>query len=419
MTTAVAVAGQIVGGYRLIAPIGGGGMGTIWRAEHAVLGRVVAIKLLLPTLSHDPAMVERFFDEARAATRIADPGIVTVHDFGWHDDGEAYLVMEHLVGESLADRLARCGRVPVDEAMRIVRLAALAMAAAHAAAIVHRDLKPDNIYLVADPAVVGGERVKILDFGIAKLLGEGPHAAALTQTGAILGTPTYMSPEQCRNAGTVDHRTDVYSLGCVFFHLLTGQPPFATTSTADVIASHLLEPPRRPGQLVPDVPPAIDALVLRCLAKVIDERVASMIELAHALEIPAPHTPARPSSQPRSVAPDVGLLSTLAVGAATTTDAPRRRSARLAIAMAATGLATFAIVAGLRARSRSTTIPVVTPTDESRSSRGAASAAGPIDAGSADAEAIETGADAASPIDAGIDGRAAAARRRYDPYAAR
>ncbi len=416
MSAPAVVSGQIVGGYRLVAPIGGGGMGTIWRAEHEVLGRVVAIKLLLHALSHDPAMIERFFDEARAATRIADPGIVTVHDFGWHADGQAYLVMEHLIGESMAERLDRRGQVPVDEAVRLVRLAALAMAAAHAASIIHRDLKPANIYIVADPAVVGGERVKILDFGIAKLLGEGSHAATRTQTGAILGTPTYMSPEQCRNAGTVDHRTDVYSLGCVFFHLLTGQPPFATTSTADVIASHLLEPPPAPGSLVPDLPAAIDGIVLACLAKDAGDRIGSMLALARALETLSTTAPQSARAVAESLPPavEVGRLATLTAHAVSTTpDRPRPgRRIALTLAVAAIGLGGFAIATSLRGRSATPAARVTTP------GAVAATPGAAIDATAVDA-ATDAGPTDAGPTDAGPDRRPIDARRRYDPYATR
>src|SRR4051812_35266821 len=256
-------------------------MGTVWLAEHQLLGSRAAIKVLLPDLSKQNNIVQRFFDEARAATRIRDPGIITVLDFGWHQ-GDAYLVMELLTGETLTQRLGP-GTLPPHLAVRYIQLAGLAMAAAHARGIIHRDLKPDNLFVVADQAVPGGERIKILDFGIAKLLDRGAdpdHHS--TVTGAIMGTPAYMSPEQCRGAGEIDHRTDIYALGCVLFHLLCGRPPFIAPTPGDMIASQLREEPIAPSVLVPTIPPELDALVLKCLAKDPDARFATMTELVRA-----------------------------------------------------------------------------------------------------------------------------------------
>src|SRR5450755_841945 len=188
-------------------------MGTVWLAEHKLLGSRAAIKVLQPGMSSQEKIVQRFFDEARAATRIRDPGIVTVLDFGWHH-GDAYIVMELLSGSTLTQRLGVTQMAPL-QAMRLVQMAALAMAAAHGRGIIHRDLKPDNIFVVNDPAVPGGERVKILDFGIAKLIDRDPEVGYMpTVAGTIMGTPAFMSPEQCRAAGEVDHRADIYALGC-------------------------------------------------------------------------------------------------------------------------------------------------------------------------------------------------------------
>jgi serine/threonine-protein kinase len=226
--------------------------------------------------------VDRFFSEARAATRIADPGIVVVYDFGWHTNGAAYIVMEHLAGESVQARL-RHGRVAVVDAVRAMQQAAMAMAVAHGAGIIHRDLKPDNLFLVPDLIVVGGERIKILDFGIAKLLGDEHGKPSRTRTGLIMGTPAYMSPEQCRGAPDVDHRTDIYALGCVLFHLLCGRLPFMASTPGDMIAAHLREPPSRPSLFVPQIPITLDIIAMRCLAKQADDRYASMTELARAL----------------------------------------------------------------------------------------------------------------------------------------
>ena len=273
------VVGTQVGAYRVLQQIGKGGMGTVWLAEHVMLGRRAAIKLLHPMYSARPDIVTRFFNEARAATAIADPGIVQIFDFGEHE-GTAYIAMEVLDGEPLDRRLGRLVRLPLADALRIMRQVASTLGVAHASGIVHRDLKPENVFLVHDPEVAGGERAKILDFGIAKLTGD-PNAQ--TNTSTLMGTPTYMSPEQCRGAGQVDRRSDVYSLGCMLFALVTGAPPFVAAGSGDVIAMHLREPAPAPSSRMFGLPPALDALVLRCLAKDPAQRFASGTELAAAI----------------------------------------------------------------------------------------------------------------------------------------
>ena len=273
--------GEVLGSYRVVSRLGSGGMGTVWLAEHKLLGSRAAIKVLLPEMSEQKRIVERFFDEARAATRIHDPGIVTVLDFGWHQSS-AYIVMENLVGETLSARLIRLDKLPIQMALRMLQHCAIAMAAAHSRGIVHRDLKPDNIFIVNDPAVAGGERTKILDFGIAKLIDDADANHSRTQTGMIMGTPAFMSPEQCRGAGGVDHRTDVYALGCVMFNMLIGHPPFVAPTAGDLLASQLREEPPVPSSLRAEIPHALDALVLRCLAKSPDARFQTMTELVRA-----------------------------------------------------------------------------------------------------------------------------------------
>ena len=182
-----AVQGITVGQYCITGLLGQGGMGTVYSAQHMLLKRPAAVKLLRPELSSDQEMVIRFFNEARAAAAIHHPSIVEIYDFGWHTDGSAYLVMEHLDGESLAARLAR-GRMTAPAVMTIARQIAGALAAAHGKGIVHRDLKPENVFLVPDAEVAAGERIKLLDFGIAKLCADADRHT--TRTGAILGTPT-------------------------------------------------------------------------------------------------------------------------------------------------------------------------------------------------------------------------------------
>jgi serine/threonine-protein kinase len=272
----------IIGTYRVLRKLGEGGMGAVYLAEHTLLGRRAAIKILLPAFSANEEVVGRFFNEARSTTAIADPGIVQVFDFGYHTDGSAYLVMEFLEGETFDARLARLGRFRPSDALRLVRQSAISLAAAHARGIVHRDLKPENLFIVGDAAVTGGERPKILDFGIAKLGGDEADRHK-TRTGTILGTPVFMSPEQCRGGGDLDLRSDIYSLGCVLFCILTGRPPFQSEHVGDLIVAHLREPAPPPSALVPTLPTVIDAIVLRCLAKSPGDRFQSMHELAHAL----------------------------------------------------------------------------------------------------------------------------------------
>src|SRR6476619_3928398 len=209
-----------------------------------------AIKVLHASFTSRPDIVTRFFNEARAATAINDPGIVQIFDFGHHTDGSAYIVMELLDGEPLDHRIAR-GPMSVGDVLRIMRQVASALGAAHARGIIHRDLKPENIFLVRDPEVPGGERAKILDFGIAKLASA--DGGSKTQTSAVMGTPTYMSPEQCRGAGHVDQRSDVYALGCVLFALLVGRPPFLAEGIGDIIAMHLREQAPVPSLIVPGI----------------------------------------------------------------------------------------------------------------------------------------------------------------------
>jgi serine/threonine-protein kinase len=237
--------------------------------------------------------------------------------------------MELLEGETLAARRRRAPALTVRQALWIVRQAARALAAAHAAGIVHRDLKPHNVFLVPDADLPGGVRVKILDFGIAKLSDE--RSAALTGEQSVIGTPRYMSPEQCRGAARVDQRADVYALGCILYELVCGSPPFVAEGAGELIAKHIFEPPTPLGGRALDVDPALSDFVARCLAKEPDERPASMPEVAEALDRlveAAPDVALAPTAPPPSVAEpgetatsasrvaEVGLASTLGSSAA-------------------------------------------------------------------------------------------------------
>jgi serine/threonine protein kinase len=285
-----------IGQYRILRKIGAGGMGLVFLGEHTLLGRRAAIKTLLPRVAANAEIVERFFNEARATSAISDPGVIQVFDFGYHVDGTAYIVMELLEGEALSARIDRLGKLAVGDALRIARQIASSLGAAHARDIIHRDLKPDNIFLVRDAEAQGGERSKILDFGICKV---GSSDATVTQSGAMVGTPVYMSPEQCRGTGKIDHRADIYAFGCLVFHMLTGRPPFVGQASGELIVAHLREEPPPASRFVADLPLGVDVLLLRCLAKDPDERFASMAELLTALVelsslIDAPVAPVAP-----------------------------------------------------------------------------------------------------------------------------
>jgi len=257
------VEGTWVGAYQIVAPLGAGGMSEVWIAEHTLLGRRAAIKVLRAELSRRSEVVTQFFHEARITTAVANPGIVQVFDFGFHTDGSAYTVMELLEGETLDRRLARSGVLAADEALHIVRQVARTLGIVHARGVVHRDLKPDNIFLVRDLEVTGGERAKLLDFGIAKQLGD----RQVMHESGIVGTPVFMSPEQCRGSRDVDQRSDIYSLGCLLFTLVTGCPPFEAADNDTVMAMHLNAPRPVPSRFATGISPAIDHLVLGCMAK--------------------------------------------------------------------------------------------------------------------------------------------------------
>ena len=276
--------GTPIGKYVLGRKLGSGGFGVVFRASDASLDREVALKFLHPEHTANPQILQRFLQEARSAAKIMHPGIVTVFECGQMTEanGAAYIAMELLVGESLTDRLARSGRLAPAAAMEVCRQVAAALEAAHRIGIVHRDLKPDNIFIVHDSAMRGGERVKVLDFGIAKL-GRAATSSVQTQSMMVFGTPRYMSPEQCKSAANVDHRSDIYTLGAILFELLTGQPPFAG-EPGELIAQHLLVPPPTVASLLPSVSDSLDKLVSALLAKKPENRPSTMAAVQLALE---------------------------------------------------------------------------------------------------------------------------------------
>jgi len=274
------MAQERIGKYVVVRKLGEGGMGSVFLARHAQIRRQVAIKVLLPQHTRNEDVMRRFFNEAHATAELRHPGLVEVFDFGELDDGSAYLVMEYLEGETLAARIAR-GPVGPALAAEIGRQVAAAVGAAHARGIIHRDLKPENIVLVADPDLPHKIRVKVLDFGIAKLTGGA--STSRTARWLLLGTPAYMSPEQCRGAAAVDHRTDIYALGCIMFEMACGRLPFAFDNFGDLLAAHMCDEPPDPLALAPSMPLALRDCILRCLSKDAGRRFHSAHELARAL----------------------------------------------------------------------------------------------------------------------------------------
>ncbi len=273
---------QTIGNYKVIKLLGEGGMGAVYLAEHPVIGRKVAIKVLHVSLGRDQEIVGRFFNEARAIHTIGHQNIVEILDFGQTTDGQPYFIMEYLSGESLNDRVAR-GPMSPSEALVIAEQMCRALSAAHSKGIVHRDLKPHNVHIAADAE--GKPLVKLLDFGVAKILSatETGGQSVKTRTGSLMGTPLYMSPEQCRGSGTLDHRTDIYSLGVMIFEMLAGRPPFNAEGVGELFAKHMLEAPPLLLDLAPETPPGMAAAIMRSLAKDLEQRFATMEDFRVAL----------------------------------------------------------------------------------------------------------------------------------------
>jgi serine/threonine-protein kinase len=261
------------GRYRVEDELGRGGMAKVYRGQDTVLGRTVAIKILAPQYAEDQGFVQRFRREAQAAARISNQTIVSVFDTG-SDDGVHFIVMEYVEGRTLADYLTGGGRIMPDRAIDIGIDVARALEAAHAQGVIHRDIKPGNIMLD------GQGDVKVTDFGIARVTAT---AETVAQTAAVLGTASYLSPEQAQGQ-PVDVRSDIYSLGCVLFEMVTGRPPFPGDSPVTVASKHVLEQPTPPSQINQDVSPDLDAVILRALAKNPANRYQSATEMREDLE---------------------------------------------------------------------------------------------------------------------------------------
>jgi serine/threonine-protein kinase len=280
--------GELLGGkYRITGRIGEGGMGVVLAAEEQPLGRTVAIKMLLPRYARDGESAARFLREARAAAAITSEHVVRILAVDKQDDGTPYIVMEHLRGSDLAQRVDAGGPLPIDDAVEAVLQACEALAEAHALGIVHRDLKPQNLFL--SKRADGSPLVKILDFGISKAP-QGDAPDALTKTSTVMGSPLYMSPEQVRSQKEVDRRADVWALGVVLFELSTGKPIYDAPTVSALYAMIAADPPRRLTELCPEAPAELEQVILRCLEKDPKRRFQDVGALARAL---APFAPER------------------------------------------------------------------------------------------------------------------------------
>ena len=280
------VGATLAGKYRIDARLNEGGMGTVYRGTHVLMDKTVAIKVLRPSLAADEKIVARFSREARAASRISHPNALTVTDFGEDESGHVFLVMEFLSGKTLKQLIRDDGPLPLARVVDITRQVGDALNAAHEQGVVHRDLKSDNIMLVDTMA---GDHAKVLDFGIAKITEPDgtPVDTSLTAPNLVIGTPQYMSPEQCTQDAEIDARSDIYSLGVILFEMLVGHVPFSGDSPTMVMMKHLQEPVPSVLEERTDVPASVARVVARAMAKVRDNRYQTVAELIEDLTIAA------------------------------------------------------------------------------------------------------------------------------------
>lgn len=312
--------GTTIGRFKITRTIGHGGMGTVYEALQEAIGYRAAVKVLGAAIAQDPRQkqyVERFLDEARAVNLINHPGVVRIFDYGETADRTVYIMMEFLEGKTLAHRILDGTKDPSKratfrQAMRLIHNVASAMAQAHERGILHRDLKPENLVVISDPDMPGGERVKILDFGLARFL-DSPERR--TTAGIALGTPLYMSPEQCFGSA-LDGKSDVYSLGAIFYEVLTGAPPFMDTDQAKLMLQHVNRAPKQLREVVPGIPEDMAALAHAMLSKEPGNR-PEMREVTERLDRleregklpPEEGSDPRPNQQPEAFAPTVAAGS--------------------------------------------------------------------------------------------------------------
>ncbi len=316
--------------YRVIRKLGEGGMGVVYLAEHVFIEKKVALKILSEDFARKAELVARFMQEAKAASKIGHEHIVDITDFGETVSGSVFFAMEFLDGMDLAGHIRTGGAMGLDRARYILNQICRALGAAHAKGIIHRDLKPENIYLITREG--RGDFVKVLDFGIAKMSALDEAGSRLTRTGMIFGTPEYMSPEQARG-DKPDHRVDIYATGCILYEMLTGDVPFHAETFMGVLTKHMFEGPIPPSQRNPSahIPPDVEAVVMKALAKDRDQRFQTMQELALALEACGGGDPnaawvGEPTGSDSQAAYRLGGGSQVAPAVAATTQPPVARS---------------------------------------------------------------------------------------------
>ncbi|HEX8685908.1 MAG TPA: serine/threonine-protein kinase, partial [Pyrinomonadaceae bacterium] len=312
--------GQVLAGkYRIDEKIDEGGMGCVYRATHVLMEKVVAVKVLHPALAADDKIVARFTREAKAASRISHPHAINVTDFGESDNGVVYLVMEYLRGRTLKDVVRSGGPMTLARTVVIVRQVAGALEAAHTEGVVHRDLKSDNIML---EEATGGDWAKVLDFGIAKIqqTERSVHETdpGLTAPNLIIGTPQYMSPEQCSQASDIDTRSDIYSFGVIVYEMLAGHVPFTGDSPTAIMMKHIQDPPPSVLDERKDLPDEVGRVVARALAKRPEDRFQKASELSAALAASAEGAPLSGAAAVPAV------LDTERIGSPTSPNEPAR-----------------------------------------------------------------------------------------------
>jgi serine/threonine-protein kinase len=414
--------------YEVKRLIGSGGMGAVYEGFHRLITRRVAIKVLHPDITDDHGVTTRFLNEARIAAELGCENIIEVTDMGVLPNQAPYLVMEYLEGETLGQRIEREGSLPEAEAIEIITAVLAGLAAVHRAGVIHRDLKPENVFLARRQTADGETRevVKLLDFGVSKIVRQDGDGLHLTQTGAVVGTPSYMSPEQARGARDADHRIDIYAAGLLLYEALTGERPFQADNYNALMFLLFTNEPTPPREHCPDLPVELEAVILRALAREPDDRFATALEFLEALAPFAPEAVnealggAPRSSANRSSASTSGVRRSAARVSVDTfpEKVKRRRRAWLVVSVVAV-LVTGGVIAAI-ATSRDEP-----GSDRSREGREDTAGAGPspvatIDAGAspgaapdpgfeADAGAAAVPGDAAAagdarPPDAGADG---------------
>jgi len=410
--------GLVAGKYEVLRLIGRGGMGSVWEGRHVTLGTRVAIKFIDPEYAESKEARSRFDTEARAAAALQSKHAIQIHDHGVTDDERPYMVMELLTGEPLDERIDRLVRMSLPETARILGQVCRALQRAHEAGIIHRDLKPENIFLVRSPDD-DDEIAKVLDFGIAKikqLPGE-QGLTSSTKTGAVLGTPYYMAPEQARGLRSIDYRADLWSLGVIAYKCVTGILPFEGESVGDLLVKICTAPPPVPSMTVPGLPVSFDAWFARTMEREPARRFGSAAELAEALAIaagvsvrrgpmssmphgaplPGPVTPLPSVAQERTPLPAAGLTSAPFV---TSASPPRSsRGAVFAVAVAALLGGTLGVVGVVKLLAHpaaKTAIAPLVSAATAASGAGAGVAAGPGATPTASATETASAAAAAS-----------------------